>query len=195
MIQKLKRIVLDNDTFAGRAFDFGVQLLIVVSLITYSIETLPDLAEGTRKLLFGIECGTVFAFTIEYLLRIYFSQPRLKFMLSFFGLIDLAAILPFYLATGADFRSIRAFRLMRLFRLLKLARYNAAIRRFHRALLIAKEEVILFLCTTIILLWLSAIGIYHFENEAQPEKFKSVFHSLARHRGFAARLRPMDCSS
>ncbi len=105
MMQKLKRIVLDNDTFAGRAFDFGVQLLIVVSLITYSIETLPDLAEGTRKLLFGIECGTVFAFTIEYLLRIYFTQPRPKFMLSFFGLIDLAAILPFYLATGADRRS------------------------------------------------------------------------------------------
>jgi len=173
MMQRLKRFVLQNDTTAGRAFDFGVQILIVVSLITFLIETLPKISDSTRRLLRVIECGTVFAFTAEYLLQVYFAQPRLKFMFSFFGLIDLAAILPFYLATGTDLRSIRAFRLMRLFRLLKLARYNAAIRRFHRALLIAKEEVILFLCVTVILLWLSAIGIYYFENEAQPEVFES----------------------
>lgn len=73
---------------------------------------------------------------------------------------------------------MRAFRLLRLFRILKLARYNAAIRRFHRALVIAKEEIILFLCITIILLWLSAVGIYYCEHEAQPEAFKSVFHGL-----------------
>ncbi|MCD0462733.1 ion transporter, partial [Roseiconus lacunae] len=66
----------------------------------------------------------------------------------------------------------------RSYLVLKLARYNKAIARFHRALVIAKEEFILFGFTTGILLFLSAVGIYHFENEAQPEVFASMFHSL-----------------
>ena len=65
-------------------------------------------------------------------------------MFSFLGLIDLAAILPFYIASGLDLRSIRAFRLLRLLRIFKLVRYSAAIQRFHRAFLIAREELALF---------------------------------------------------
>ncbi len=131
-----------------------------------------------HSVLYAVEVRSVVFFSIEYLLRIYVAPSRLKFITSFFGIIDLAAILPFYLSIGLDLRSMRAFRLMRLFRLLKLARYNAAIRRFHRALSIAQEEIILFLCLTAIMLWLAAVGIYQFEHEAQPEAFKSVFHSL-----------------
>ncbi len=99
-------------------------------------------------------------------------------MTSFLGVIDFVAILPFYLSLGIDLRSIRAFRLLRLFRLFKLACYSRAIRRFHRAFLIAREEVILFLVVTVILLYLAAVGIHHFEYEAQPEVFTSLFHSL-----------------
>ncbi len=174
----IKQIVEGKDTFFGRAFDFTVQVLIVVSLISFSIETLPDLSPLMQSILTAIETGIVVFFSIEYLLRIYIAPNRIRFITSFFGLIDLAAILPFYLAIGIDLRSMRVFRLLRLFRVLKLARYNAAIRRFHLALLIAKEEIILFSCITTIALWLSAVGIYQFENEAQPEAFKSVFHSL-----------------
>jgi voltage-gated potassium channel len=87
---------------------------------------------------------------------------------SFLGVIDFVAILPFYLSLGIDLRSIRAFRLLRLFRLFKLACYSRAIRRFHLAFLIAREEVILFLVVTVILLYLAAVGIHHFEYEAQP---------------------------
>ena len=68
--------------------------------------------------------------------------------------------------------------MLRLFRIFKLARYSIAVRRFHRAILIAKEEIVLFFFVTVILLYLSAVGIYYFENQAQPEEFKSVFHSL-----------------
>lgn len=174
----IKQIIDGRDTTFGRAFDSVVQVLIVVSLISSSIETLPELSPWMRFVLSVIEIGTVVAFTVEYLLRIYIATSRLKFIFSFFGLIDLAAILPFYLSPSLDLRSLRAFRLMRLFRILKLARYNAAVRRFHRALIIAKEEIILFVCITVAILWLSAVGIYQFEHEAQPEAFKSVFHSL-----------------
>ena len=117
-------------------------------------------------------------FTIEYITRIAISRPRGRYAFSFFGIIDLIAILPFYLASGVDLRSVRAFRLLRLFRLLKLARYSSAIRRYHRAFIIAREELVLFGITSLIVLFLSSVGIYYFENEAQPDAFSSVFHSF-----------------
>ena len=88
------------------------------------------------------------------------------------------AILPFYIAKGVDLRSLRALRLLRLFRAFKLIRYSKAIRRLHKALFIVKEEMVLFFCVTILLMFFSAVGIYYFENEAQPEAFASIFHSL-----------------
>jgi len=75
-------------------------------------------------------------------------------------------------------RSVRAFRFLRLFRAFKIVRYSKAIRRFHRAFVIAKEELVLFVIVTLMLMYFSAVGIYYFENETQPEKFASVFHSL-----------------
>ncbi|MEZ6058638.1 MAG: ion transporter [Planctomycetaceae bacterium] len=174
----LKRLVDDINTPLGRAFDLSIQLLIFLSLIAYSIETLPDLSESTKVWLHRFEIFSVAVFLVEYALRIYAAPRKRDYIFSFFGIIDLIAILPFLFGTNVDLRSARTFRLLRLFRLLKMARYNAAIRRFHRALSIAKEEITLFLAATAILLYLAAVGIYHFENEAQPENFKSVFHSL-----------------
>ena len=163
---------------SGRCFAFFIQTLIVISIVTFSIETLPDISDQTRHLLRVIEVFLVTIFTIEYVLRLYVADRPIRFVFSFFGLIDLVAILPFYLSFGVDLRSIRVFRLLRLFRLFKLLRYNAAITRFYRALMVAKEELVLFGCVTVILLYLSAVGIYYFENTAQPEAFKSIFHSL-----------------
>lgn len=174
----LKQIVEKTDTKAGLAFDLTMQALILVSLVDFSIETLPGLSDDTRRLLWLVETTTVVVFTAEYLLRLFVADRKIEFATSFFGVIDLLAILPFYLSLGFDMRSVRAFRLLRLFRILKLARYNAAVRRFHRALLIAWEELVLFGIVAVIVLYLAAVGIYHFENEAQPDAFASVFHSL-----------------
>jgi voltage-gated potassium channel len=59
-----------------------------------------------------------------------------------------------------------------------LARYSSALRRFGRAFIDAKEELVVFTAFTLIILWLAAVGIYYCENAAQPELFSSVFHSL-----------------
>lgn len=88
------------------------------------------------------------------------------------------AILPFYISTGIDLRSIRVFRFFRLARSFKLFRYNKAIQRFSTAFIMIKEELILFLFATAFLLYFSAVGIYYFENPAQPEQFQSIFDSL-----------------
>ena len=159
-------------------WEYLIQALIVVSLFDFALETLPNLTSRQRDVLRGIEIFTVVVFTIEYITRIAISRPRGRYAFSFFGIIDLIAILPFYLASGVDLRSVRAFRLLRLFRLLTLARYSSAIRRYHRAFIIAREELVLFGITSLIVLFLSSVGIYYFENEAQPDAFSSVFHSF-----------------
>jgi voltage-gated potassium channel len=174
----LKQIVEHSDTKLGRAFDLVIQSLIVLSLVSFSIETLPDLSVDVRRYLRWAEVFTVAVFTIEYVLRIIVADRKLHFIFSFFGLVDLVAILPFYVAPGVDLRSVRTFRFLRLVRVFKLARYNKAVRRFHRALAIAWEELALFLFVTVIVLYLSAVGIYYFESEAQPDQFASVFHCL-----------------
>ncbi len=174
----LKEIIERSDTFIGRAFDLSIQLLIVLSLIAFSVETLPHLDPKWRHILHIFEITTVAIFTTEYVVRLLVADRKLAFATSFMGIIDLLAILPFYLSFGVDLRSIRAFRLLRLFRMFKLVRYSKAMQRFHRAFLIAREELVLFLLVTMILLYLAAVGIYHFEHNAQPDAFASVFHSL-----------------
>jgi len=174
----LKEIVEQADTKQGRIFDLTIQFLIIVSLISFSIETLPNLSKTMQSVLWYIELFTVSVFTIEYLLRLSVADRKLKFVFSFYGIIDLLAILPFYISSGIDLRSIRALRLFRLFRSLKLFRYSKAIQRFTQAFLMMKEELAIFLMSTTFLLYFSAVGIYYFENPAQPEQFKSIFHSL-----------------
>lgn len=159
-------------------FEYLFQTLIVLSLFSFAFETLPHLSEDKKALLHRFEIFTVTVFTLEYFLRLFYCKPRMSYAFSFYGVVDLAAILPFYITTGLDLRSLRAFRLLRLFRLLKLVRYSAAIQRYHRAFMIAREELVFFGMMSMILLYLSAVGIYYFENPVQPDVFSSVFHSM-----------------
>lgn len=178
MKDTIKDIIDSTDNRAGRIFSILIQILILISVVTFSMETLPDLEPETRMTLRYIEICSVLIFTIEYFLRIYVADRKLKFMFSFFGIIDFLAILPFYLAIGVDLRSLRALRFLRLFRILKLVRYNKAMNQFSRAIKSAKEQIFLFIFITLILIYFAAVGIYYFENEAQPEHFSSIFDSL-----------------
>lgn len=176
--ERLRQIVESQDTPAGRAFDLAIQALIVLSLVTFCIETLPDLPQATRRLLRWAEVITVLVFTAEYFLRLWAARPSRTYALSFYGLIDLAAILPFYVVTGIDLRAIRAFRLLRLVRLIKLFRYGRAVARYRRAFRGIRDELLLFLAACLVLIFVSAVGIYYFENPAQPDVFTSVFDSM-----------------
>lgn len=176
--KKLRITVEEADTPQGKWFDLIIQFLIILSLISFSLETLPNLNPGFRTFLRIFEIVTVVVFTLEYLLRIFVAKQKLKFIFSFYGIIDLLAILPFYLTFYIDLRSIRILRLFRLFRIFKIMRYSRAIRHFMRAFVSIREELVLFLILSGFLLFLSAVGIYYLENPAQPEVFQSVFHSM-----------------
>ncbi len=177
-MEKLRQVIENNDTGSGRIFDLFIQALIVLSLISFSLDTLPDLSESSRRLLASIEVLTVSIFTLEYLLRVIVARQKLRFIFSFYGLIDLMAILPFYISTGIDLRAVRVFRFLRVFRAFKLMRYNRAITRFQKAFGSIREELILFFSTAGLLLFFAAVVVYFCERDAQPEVFASVFHSL-----------------
>jgi len=177
MKKQLWLILEDTTTKRGRYFDYFIQILILLSLVSFSLDTLPNLSYSTRVFLDYFEVISIVIFTIEFLLRIYVSKKPLSYIFSFYGIIDILAILPFYLNRVLDLRFLRAFRIFRIFRALKLLRYNKALNRFRIAFKIVKEEVTLFFIVTLVLIFITSAGIYFFENEAQPEVFKSVFHS------------------
>ncbi|MEX0609398.1 MAG: ion transporter [Balneolaceae bacterium] len=174
----LKQVIESSDTKSGKIFDLTIQFLIIYSLITFSISTLPNLSEGTLTFLFISQVITVSIFTIEYIFRIFVADKKMSYILSFYGLIDLLAILPFYLSFAVDLRSLRILRLLRLFRLLKIVRYSNALKRYRIAFKEIKEELVIFFTTTCFLIYISGVGIYYFENNIQPEAFSSIFHSL-----------------
>ncbi len=172
-------IVQRSDTTPGRIFDATVIALILISTVTASIDTLPNLPPGLQTVLSWSEVIIVGLFTIEYGFRIGTAPGKLRYVLSFHGILDLAAILPFYLTLGSvDLRTLRVLQLFRIVRILKLSRHSEAIARFGQAMALAKEEIVLFAGLALVLLYLSAAGIWYFEHEAQPEAFASILHSL-----------------
>ncbi len=155
---------------------------IILSLITFPIETLPGLSDTVRDVLYMSETVIVAFFTLEYFLRLYWAQRKRDYVFSFMGVVDLLAILPFYLFLfmpgSVDARILRAVRLIRLVRVFKLIRYVDAVDRLKRAVQIAREEIIAFLCMAFFLIYVSAAGIWYFEHPAQPEHIESVFDGL-----------------
>ena len=174
----IKRVVEQSDTRAGRAFDLFIQALILIALAGFCVQTLPGLEDQTRELLNIIEWVAIVIFTVEYLLRILVSDRPARFIFSFYGLIDLAAIAPFYLSLGIDLRALRAVRLLRLFQVFKLVRYTNAINRYMRAIQEIREELTVFLFASGIIIFIASVGIYYFEEELQPESFGSIFHCM-----------------
>lgn len=177
-MQKLRVILEGTDSTASRIFDLFIQFLIILSLVCFCIETMPNLDQSIPPVLRIIEVITIIVFTIEYILRVVVADNKIKFIFSFYGIIDLMAILPFFVSRTIDLRSLRAFRLFRLLRVLKVVRYNRALKTLGRAFQQIKEELVLFIFATLLLLFVSAVGIYYFENPAQPDVYQSVFHSL-----------------
>jgi voltage-gated potassium channel len=180
-VEGLRRIVEESDTRLGLAFDISIQVLILASIIIFSIETLPSNDSSTIEILGFLELFCIVIFSLEYLLRITVAKEKANFIFSFWGMIDLLAILPFYLVTFGftfDLIMLRSFRLLRLVKILKFGRYNQSLLRISLALKIGKEDLLLALAATFIMLLVASFGIYQFENPAQPEQFGSVFESL-----------------
>lgn len=169
------RLTDSNDPL-GRFFDRLIYVLIIASMILFAAETLPS-ARRYQTWFDWSEYLIVALFTAEYILRA--LSKRLRYMLGFYGLVDLLAILPFYVSLGAfDLRAVRMCRLLRLLRLAKLHRFGSAWRRLRAAFLDIKYELAVFSGFTMTMVYLASVGIYYCEHDAQPEAFQSIFHAM-----------------
>lgn len=175
---------------AGRIFDWLIMALIILSIITIILESFPEIEAKYQSVFRILEIFTVIVFSIEYLLRIWTADllypeskhPRLKYIFSFMAIIDLLAILPFYLPfVSADLRFLRMIRLFRLFRLLrvfKLGRYFEALQVIAKVIRSSGPQLVMSFTICFFVILFSAIVMYTVENPVQPLQFPNVISSL-----------------
>jgi voltage-gated potassium channel len=178
--KQLFEIIFEADTPAGKFFDICLLIAIVLSVITVICESVPNLRSNFASGFLTLEWIFTAIFSIEYILRIYASNQRAKYIFSFFGLIDLLAILPAFLGIfilGAhSFMIIRAFRLLRVFRVLKISRYSNASETLLTALKASREKIGVFLFT--ILTTILLIGTLMYLIEGERNGFTSIPKSI-----------------
>ncbi len=180
----------EDGDLASKIFDWTIMALIALSIISIILESFADIYARYNTLFRIFEIITVVVFTAEYLLRIWTADllfpeanhPRLKYVFSFMALIDLLAILPFYLPFfSADLRFLRMMRLFRLFRLLrvfKLGRYLDALHVIVKVIRTSGPQLIMSVVICFFVMLFSAIVMYTVENPEQPEQFPNVISAL-----------------
>ena len=173
------------DDTPSRLFGVFIMALITLNVLVVILETEESLSAAFGTFFDTFEILSVAVFTGEYVLRLWtctldekYEHPilgRLRFALSPLALVDLMAILPFYLPLlFVDLRFLRALRLFRLFRLFKMARYTETLRIFGNVLKAKKEDLIIILFAVSIVLVFASSLMYLVEHDAQPKVFSSI---------------------
>lgn len=146
---RLHEIIFEADTPAGKLFDVLLILSIVISVVLVMLDSVSDIQKTYGDLLYIGEWVFTVLFTIEYLLRLYSVGRPLSYAISFFGIVDLLAILPTYLSLifpGAQFfLVIRILRVLRVFRVLKLVQYVSEARVLMQAMRASRRKITVFL--------------------------------------------------
>ena len=169
---------LNYDAPLGAKLTAVSYVMILMSAVLITIDSLPNIHEkfGQPILTFELLLSGFFAF--EYIMRLRASQNPLRYAFSFWGIIDLIAIIPFTLIFGGSVNSTKALRLLRLARLFKLLKIGNAHSRLFDAFDEVRHEILVFFCLAFGAVFLAAVGIYHFEHSAQPEVFSSIPASM-----------------
>lgn len=161
-----------GDIIEGPVFSGIIQFLILAAAVTFVLET--ESAFDEYKFYFNIvDWVFLVLFTVEYILRIYVAPVKKEFIFSFFGIIDLLAILP-SLVLIPGFRVLRVLRFLRIFRIFKATRFILAVDRMIEALGEVKRELLALVILSALFVYLAACGIWYFERIEQPEAFGSI---------------------
>jgi voltage-gated potassium channel len=167
---RLHEIIFEADTPAGKAFDVALLVFIILSVVAVMLESTSTIAARYGPWLRTFEWVVTILFTIEYLLRLYSVGNPLRYARSFFGIVDLLAILPTYLSIfipGAQtLLVIRALRLLRVFRVLKLAQFVGEASELRAALRASARKIIVFLGAVLTIVVIVGSMMYLIEGEA-----------------------------
>jgi voltage-gated potassium channel len=161
----------------------------MINLLSITLESVETLGNQYQSIFRIIEVSSIIIFTTEYLLRLYSSdynkmssggQSRIKYALSFMAIIDLLAILPFYIPVKVlpDLRFLRGLRMFRTFRVFRMLRFSNSLNLMWRVLKNERRNLLITTFAMVIMLIISAFLMYEAEHTAQPDAFASIFHSL-----------------
>lgn len=167
-----------------------IAALILLNVIAIVLESVQSIGAEYHAIFEIAEIVSVIVFSAEYLLRIWsaveiagYSHPvfgRLRYIVSFFAMVDLVSVLPFFLHAfiAFDLRFVRALRLMRLLRVLKLGRYSESLNLLIKVVRAKRDDIVVSLFVILLMLVLSSSLMYFLENEQQPDKFPNIPESL-----------------
>ncbi len=167
--KRIHEIIFEADTREGKAFDVTIIFLILLSVLLVLLDSIADIREKFGLAIHIIEWFITAVFLLEYMLRIWVLEKPVKYIFSFYGIIDLMAILPNFLGLvltgGQSLMVIRAVRLLRVFRIFKLSRYTSAGRTLAKALYRSREKIFMFISVIITLVVIFGTIMYLVEGD------------------------------
>ena len=174
---------------AGRIFEISIMSLIMINVILVIADTF-ELPPKMQMISHTTETVSVMIFTAEYILRLWVCdlkykdlsglKCRIRYIFSFMAIIDLLAILPFYLpmVIKADLRVLRMLRIIRLFRVFKIGRYTTALNTIATVFKNKASQLISSMTIVFMLMLMAAVIMYNVEHDAQPDQFTNVFQAM-----------------
>ena len=178
--EKLRIIIFEADTPAGKHFDIALIITIAISVTVVMLDSVEAIHSEYGQWLYALEWLFTLLFTVEYVTRLACIGRPIKYATSFFGIIDLLAILPTYLSlllTGSHYMSvIRIVRVLRIFRILKVVRYVSETQVLLRALRASRRKIVVFLFAILSLVVI--IGSLMYLIEGEEAGFTSIPRSV-----------------
>ena len=183
-VYEILAVAADGDKIS-RIFDISILALIALNVLALILETVEPIYNAAPQAFICFEIISVAIFTMEYILRLWscvqnakYRSPitgRLRYAVRPMLLVDLIAVLPFYLPwVGVDLRFVRSIRMFRLFRIAKVARYSKAVKTIASVIRAKRAELMVTLFVLVLVLILASSMMYFAEHEAQPETFSSI---------------------
>lgn len=177
----IHEIIFEADTPAGKFFDVALLILIILSVITVLLETVPSAISRFSNLFYIFEWVFTIFFTIEYFLRLYSTLKPIKYATSFYGIIDLFSILPTYIsiffAGTQSLIVIRAIRLLRIFRIFKMIAFISEAELISKALYNSSRKILVFLFAILMMVVIVGSLMYLVEGGVNPD-FDSIPRSI-----------------
>ncbi|MCL6417789.1 ion transporter [Aestuariirhabdus sp. Z084] len=178
--ERLYSIIFGTETQAGRRFDLFLIVLIALSILVAMLDSVESIASQYHRHFFLLEWFFTLLFTLEYAVRLYCSPKPGSYARSFFGIVDLLAILPSYLAlifSGSTFLVIiRLLRVLRIFRILKLMRYLRDANVLWRSMMSSRRKIFVFFCSVLVLA--TIFGSLMYVVEGPEQGFTSIPKSI-----------------
>ncbi|GEN56457.1 hypothetical protein GCM10012290_01750 [Halolactibacillus alkaliphilus] len=189
-IKNMAFVLIEKEGKGSKLFNYSIVLLILINIAAIILESFQTLQDSYGSIFKLIEYTSVYLFSLEYILRLWVADlrypnrskwtSRLFFAITPMALIDLMAILPFYLPMliPFDLRILRLLRVTRLIRIFKLNRYSKAFILLSNIIKRKKAELAVTIFTTLVLLLLASTLMYYIEGDVQPEAFPNIIASL-----------------